>query len=275
MLYIKNKEMSLLSVLVMMVLFIQGQVFLSKPKLILDYKQGSFVPFFHDEFSIEKENSQIEDTTKNTGYFYSEIVRKKDDFGLAGLELELLGTAVGNTKDPIAFIKDLRVGKQGIYRLGSQIKGAQVIKIALGEVVLDVNGRKEILRLSRRALSWNSDSQGQAAIISVSADQVTVSRKGLFNQARNILNVLPALKFKPYYEANKVSGLMIEGIAQDSIIAAAGIQNKDVVRTVNNQKINTYQKALQVLSKVRNQSEINVDVLREGKVKNLRYRVIS
>ena len=274
MLYIKNKEMSLLSVLVMMVLFIQGQVFLSKPKLILDYKQGLFVPFFHDEFSIEKENSQIEDNT-NTGYFYSEIVREKDDFGLAGLELELLGTAVGNIKDPIAFIKDLRVGKQGIYRLGSQIKGAQVIKIALGEVVLDVNGRKEILKLSRRALSWNSDSQGQAAIISISADQVTVSRKGLFNQARNILNVLPALKFKPYYEANKVSGLMIEGIAQDSIIAAAGIQNKDVVRTVNNQKIDTYQKALQVLSKARNQSEINVDLLREGKVKSLRYRVIS
>ena len=274
MLYIKNKEMSLLSVLVMMVLFIQGQVFLSKPRLILDYKQGLFVPSFQDELSIEKENNRIEDNT-NTGYFYSETVRENDDLGLAGLELELLGTAVGNIKDPIAFIKDLRVGKQGIYRLGSQIKGAQVIKIALGEVVLDVNGRKEILKLSRRALSWNSDSQGQAAIISISADQVTVSRKGLFNQARNILNVLPELKFKPYYEANKVSGLMIEGIAQDSIIAAAGIQNKDVVRTVNNQRINTYQKALQVLSKARNQSEINVDLLREGKVKSLRYRVIS
>lgn len=274
MLYIKNKEMSLLSVLVMMVLFIQGQVFLSKPKLILDYKQGFFVPFFQDELSVEKENNRIEDNT-NTGYFYSDIVRENDDLGLAGLELELLGTAVGNIKDPIAFIKDIRVAKQGIYRLGSQIKGARVIKIALGEVVLDVNGREETLRLSRRALSWNSDSQGQAAIISISADQVTVSRKGLFNQARNIISILPTLKFKPYYEANKVSGLMIEGIAKDSIIAAAGIQNKDVVRTVNNQKINTYQKALQVLSKARNQSEINVDLLREGKVKSLRYRVVS
>lgn len=274
MLYIKNKEMSLLSVLVMMVLFIQGQVFLSKPKLILGYRQGLFVPSFQDEFSIEKENSRIEDNT-NTGYFYSEIVRENKDPGLVGMELELLGTAVGNIKDPIAFIKDMRVGKQGIYRLGSQIKGALVIKIALGEVVLDLNGRKEILRLSRRALSWDKDAREQAAIISISADQVTVSRKGLFNQARNILNVLPELKFKPYYEANKVSGLMIEGITPDSIIAAAGIQNKDVVRTVNNQKINTYQKALQVLSKARNQSEINVDLLREGKVKNIRYRVVS
>ncbi|MEK6567168.1 MAG: PDZ domain-containing protein [Candidatus Omnitrophota bacterium] len=274
MLYIKNKEMSLLSLLVMMVLFIQGQVFLSKPKLILDYKRGLFVPSFQDEFSIEKENSRIEDNT-NTGYSYSEIVRENKDPGLVGMELELLGTAVGNIKDPIAFIKDMRVGKQGIYRLGSQIKGALVIKIALGEVVLDLNGRKETLRLSRRALSWDKDAREQAAIISISADQVTVSRKGLFNQARNILNVLPELKYKPYYEANKVSGLMIEGITQDSIIAAAGIQNKDVVRTVNNQKINTYQKALQVLSKARNQSEINVDLLREGKVKNIRYRVVS
>ena len=142
MLYIKNKEMSLLSVLVMMVLFIQGQVFLSKPKLILDYKQGLFVSSFQDELSIEKENSRIEDNT-NTGYFYSEIVRENKDPGLVGMELELLGTAVGNIKDPIAFIKDTRVGKQGIYRLGSQIKGAQVIKIALGEVVLDVNAARK------------------------------------------------------------------------------------------------------------------------------------
>lgn len=271
MIYIKNKEMSLLSMLVMTVLFVQGQVFWSKPKLILG-KQDLFAPFSRDNFGAEKENIRIEN---KAGYSYPEIVRVKDNPGLAGLELELLGTVVGNIKDPIAFIKDLRAGKQGIYRLGGVVKGAQVIKITLGEVILDINGRKEILRLSRRALSWGKREEELEAIVSISADQVIVSRKGLLNQARNIMNVLPKLKFKPYYEANKVSGLMIEGITRDSIIAAAGIQNKDVIKTVNNQKINTYQKALQVLSKARNQSEINVDILREGQVKNLCYRITN
>lgn len=272
MLYIKNKERSLLSMLIVMVVYVQGQVFFSKPKLILDDRQDLFAALSRGGLNAEKENSRVEN---NAGYPSVEMVREKDSFRLASLELELLGTAVGNSKDPIAFIKDLKIGKQGIYKLGSLVKGARVIKIALGEVVLDINGQNETLRLSRRALSWTKREEELEAIISISDDQVTVSRKGLFNQARNIVSILPKLKFKPYYEANKVSGLMIEGIAQDSIIAAAGIRNKDVVKTVNNQKITTYQKALQVLSKARNQSEINVDLVREGKAKSVCYRITS
>ena len=187
------------------------------------------------------------------------------------LQLELLGTAIGNTKDPIAFIKDLESSKQGIYRLGSEIKDAKVVKIVLGEVTLDRNGKQEILKMSKRARVWSG--LDDSIIVSKSHDAITVSRKGLISQAGRIMNMVPTLKIKPYYEGKNAAGLMVEGIGDDSLIKQAGIRNRDVIKTVNGQTINSYQQALQVAAKVKNQSEISVNILRDGKLQNLSYRI--
>lgn len=270
MIYIKNKERSLLGVLALLVMLVQAQIFLSRPKLIPDRTWGLFAPFPEGSFVSEESSTRI---GGRVGYFYPEASGKNNSLGPVDLELELLGTVVGSGKDPLAFIKDTRAGKQGIYRLGAMVSAARVIKISVGEVILDIGGRQEILRLGRRGLSLTKPDEDMEAIISISSDRVTLSRRGLLNQAADILNLVPALKFRPYYEADKVCGLMIEGVSGDSLIAAAGIRNRDVLRTVNDQRIDSYQKALQVLSKVRNKSEISVDLLRDGKVKNLSYHI--
>jgi len=61
------------------------------------------------------------------------------DVALA-LRLELVGTAACNTKDPIAFIKDLDTNKEGIYKAGNLINDARIVRIAKGIVELDVRG---------------------------------------------------------------------------------------------------------------------------------------
>jgi type II secretory pathway component PulC len=261
----KNKELFLLGILVTMVALIEGQAFLFKPKIAID-RQGLFEPFSRDVPRADSYSPQVSAAT---------LEKKENPPAARGPELELLGTAVGNTKDPIAFIKDLTTGKQGIRRIGSVIGDARIIEITFGEVILDVKGKRESLRLSKRALSWAKAEEETGAIISMSAGEVIVSRKGIRDEMDTIMNTLPQLRVKPYYEAGGVSGLMIEGVARDSIIAAAGIKNKDVVRAVNNQKIDSYQKALQVLYKAKGQSEINIDLLRDGQAANLCYRITN
>ena len=56
------------------------------------------------------------------------------------LKAELLGIAIGSEKEPIAFIKDLKTGKQKIYRQGKYIQGAKLIEIAGGRVVVEKDG---------------------------------------------------------------------------------------------------------------------------------------
>jgi type II secretion system protein C len=263
----RNKRMwLLLSILISAVMLVEGRAVLSKPKITLAKNS-----LFEEELS-KRITSGLRD---NFGNDLNMAAIKEEKVETKDLELELLGTAISNIKDPIAFIKDLKLNKQGIYRLGSVIRDARVINIVMGEVVLDIKGKRQTLRLSKRGIAWAKHNENNPLIISASSGRVVVSRKGLIAEAGNILNTLPKLKIKPYYEADKVSGMMVEGIPKDSIIAAAGILNKDIVKTVNNQKIDSYQKALQVLTKVKNQPEIKVNLLREGQIKDLCYYIAN
>jgi type II secretion system protein C len=254
-------------------MLVEGWTFLSKPKIIVNKNC-----LFEQEL-VRGITSILEDDSsgrKNEGLRLKDIkdggsnLRQDEE---QKLELELLGTAIGSTKDPIAFIKDLTSNKQGIYRLGNVIREAKVVKIRMGEVTLDLNGKTETLKLSKRAIAWAKIDKEGAAIVSVSADQRVVSRAGLLTESDNILKNIRNIKIKPYYEAEKVAGMMVEGVTEGSIITAAGIHNRDIIKTVNNQKIDSYQKALQVFSKLRNQSEIKVSLLRGGEAKTLSYRL--
>lgn len=188
-------------------------------------------------------------------------------------KLELLGTAIGSIKDPIAYIKDLETNKQGIFKLGSKIKEATVRKIVMGEVVLEINGKTETLRLTKHSGALAKADDKNSAILYLSDDKILVNRKILSRKSANVFETFSSVKIKPYYASKEVSGMIVDGIPQNSIIASAGIKNKDIVTAVNGQKISSYQKALQILTKIKGQSEIKVSLLRDGRVKNLNYRV--
>lgn len=196
----------------------------------------------------------------------------------AGIEdesykLELLGTAIGSIKDPIAYIKDLETNKQGIYKLGSKIKEATVIKIVMGEAVLERDGKTETLRLSKHAGVLAKVDDKNSAILYLSDDKILVNRKILSRKAANVFESFSSVKIKPFYASKEVSGMIVDGIPQNSIIASAGIKNNDIVTAVNGQKICSYQNALQILTKIKSQSEIKVSLLRNGQVKKLSYRM--
>jgi type II secretion system protein C len=188
------------------------------------------------------------------------------------LDLELVGTAVGNAKDPSAFIKDIETGKQGIYKLGNLIHEAKVTKIVMGKVVLDLKGKEQILVMNSNGKNWAHLDDSDPGIISISGDQILVNRKGLASESGKIIRELKKVRISPYIESLKVAGLRVEGVNPDSILAAAGIRNSDVVTTVNSQKIDSYQKALQVLNKAKSQAEIKVSVLRDGQPQLLCYK---
>jgi type II secretion system protein C len=188
------------------------------------------------------------------------------------LKLELIGTAIGNTKDPSAFIKDLDSGKQSIYKLGSRIREAKVVNIALGRVVLDVKGKEQILTMSERGKAWAHLDDTVPSMITLSGDQMVVNKSRLASESGRIIRDLKQVKVSPYSDSKKITGLKVEGLTENNILTAAGIQNKDVVTMVNSQKVDSYQKALQVLVKAKGQNEIKVNVLRDGQPQLLSYK---
>ncbi|MGE5308016.1 MAG: hypothetical protein ACM3OC_02930 [Deltaproteobacteria bacterium] len=186
------------------------------------------------------------------------------------LELELLGT-ITECKSPSAFIKDLRSGSRGIYRIGSQLQGASIVKIVKKAVVFDVDGRRQVIGIA--GSKQGAGEAGGAFVEEVSPDTMVVRAGEMKREQKEIMDDLKRVRIKPNYEGRRVNGLRVEGIPQGSVITCAGIRNNDIIKEVNDQKIDSYQKALQVLVKARKQQAIRVSLVREGATRHLSYTI--
>lgn len=256
-----NTKTIIIAIAAVLILALQITVLCCRPKIVFQIQTA-------DRAEILTGNSAQAVTEKTVPDVALE--RTVPALSLA-LRLELIGTAVGNAKDPIAFIKDLDTNKQGIYKIGHMIGDARVVRIAKGVVDLDVNGIPMSIGVKDRTSVASAGESG--AIVSVHGDEIVMSRMKLFKEAGSIITTAKKMKIQPYSQADQVLGMKVEGVDKGSLIEQAGIKDKDVLTTINNQKIDSYQKALQVFKKVRKSSEIKITLLREGKLKQLCYKI--
>jgi type II secretory pathway component PulC len=66
------------------------------------------------------------------------------------LNLTLNGTITGGDQDARAIIVDGKTNQEDIYYLGDAVQGALIRKIERGQVVLEINGKREVLLIKER-----------------------------------------------------------------------------------------------------------------------------
>jgi len=82
-------------------------------------------------------------------------------------------------------------------------------------------------------------------------------------------NVLRKATIEPYVRNGRPQGLKITGLEENPLTAMVGLRNGDVIQTVNGQTLTNKQKAFQVIQKAKSQSKLNIQLLRDGKAKEL------
>ena len=80
-----------------------------------------------------------------------------DDLAETKLHLVLLGTVTGGKDDARAIIRDEKTKLEDLYQAGSELQGAVISRISRGKVVLQLNGREEILTIK----DPENENQGQ------------------------------------------------------------------------------------------------------------------
>jgi type II secretory pathway component PulC len=80
-----------------------------------------------------------------------------DDLAETKLRLVLLGTVTGGKDDARAIIRDETTKLEDLYQAGSEVQGAVISRISRGKVVLQLNGREEILTIK----DPENENQGQ------------------------------------------------------------------------------------------------------------------
>lgn len=179
----------------------------------------------------------------------------------------LLGTVSGGRiTQPWAYIEEegstTSQGKR--YKLQEKLSdGSRIIKISRAEVVLEKNGKQEILILEGPRI--------REPIVSVSSTHKVVNKNAAIAKVGSLSNTLRLLEAKSRFNTAGIPGFIVDGVAKSSILDLAGLKNGDLIRSVNGQELTTMQKAIQIMCKVRNQSQVNVELLRSNRLMKLKY----
>jgi general secretion pathway protein C len=191
----------------------------------------------------------------------------------SNLNAKLLGTVAGSPEYAYAVIQlnnDINV-----YRVKDSIGGAIVLAIERKKVILLHNGAKEELTM------YEEGNQGVEGMISTGENNIQrigqssyVIPESQFRQAtQNMGELLTQARVVPNIEGNRINGYRIFAITPGSIYANIGLQDGDIIHSVNGIQVTTPESALQLFQQLQNEKRFTVNINRNGQPMTLNYTV--
>ena len=77
----------------------------------------------------------------------------------------------------------------------------------------------------------------------------------------------------PHEENGQVVGVKLYGIRRNSLLGKLGLQNGDLLRTINGFEMSSPDTALEAYSRLRSASNLSVAVTRRGRPMNIDYDI--
>jgi type II secretion system protein C len=92
-------------------------------------------------------------------------------------------------------------------------------------------------------------------------------------QPQNLQRALMQAAALPAIENGKVVGFRFSHIDEDSIYAKAGVQNGDVFTHLNGTPLNNAASAVRLLNSLRDEPNVEIELIRNGAPKKMQLRV--
>lgn len=167
-----------------------------------------------------------------------------------------------------------------IYRVGDEIEGAEIIRIEPRRVVIRRNGNTEAINLEIPKVesevvkkTLRKATIGRNGIGRVGENDRIVSQQTLRQQLNNLPRLLRQAKAIPHSVNGENQGFKVVEIQEGSIFQDLGLQQEDVIRSVNGTPIRTAEDALNAYRKLRTSNSFQLDLLRSGRSMTLNLSV--
>jgi general secretion pathway protein C len=212
---------------------------------------------------------------------------------ITGLPLQLLATNVGATpEESYATIINTDSQKQGAFTIDDQMPGAtgHIKAIHYKFVDFENNGRMERLVLQGATVpttpatvaettppTGEPGDEIQAAVDNgiKKIDETTYEiEKGLVDKVLlNPMAVVKGARVVPAMKNGKPEGFKLYAIRPTSAFAKLGLTNGDTLTSINGFELNSADKALEVYTKLREATSLELEVNRRGKPVTLKYTI--
>jgi general secretion pathway protein C len=203
------------------------------------------------------------------------------------LRVRLLGTLVNEASEEwsVASVQDVATLKGATYMLHDHIQGAEVVGIERLRVVIINNNRREFIDGTAGdgtavavvpPVHSDQPPPGQAlgaGVKLVSDNTYEIPRAEIDKTLANLNDVAMQARIVPAFKDGKAQGFKLFSIRPDSIYTQIGIQNGDVIQRINGYDLNSPEKALEIYSKLKESSRIDIEVERNGASVKKTYNV--
>jgi general secretion pathway protein C len=205
-----------------------------------------------------------------TGMIYADTLREPSIS-----HLELKGTLFTQSINPLAIVENTKNNQILMYEIGDNIEGLELLAINRGEIVLAFSKRKYTLSFPQGPVSevfdlpesgnwFNITRQGDTII----TDSATVKRALL-----RAPQILKGIKAGPYSENGSVSGVAITKLEETGILNEIGIEQGDIIKSVNGLTLNSPYQIFNAYRRLRNKDKLKIDIIRKGRPITLTYIV--
>ena len=187
------------------------------------------------------------------------------------LKLKLWGTVIGGDNQTYAVIESDRAS-QNLYRMGDTIQNATIKMILREKVVLNVNGRDEILEMEKRLTATGAKPKRSRTAVSAPRN-IAIKRSQIEGAVQNPNQLLKEIKIRPHFQKGKLDGLTITAIKPDSIFRKMGLVSGDILTRVDGEKIESMNDALKFYETIKSASTVKLDIKRRGRMQTIEYNI--
>ena len=199
------------------------------------------------------------------------------------LKLILWGTVTGPGGYAYAVIEDSKAKSQGLYRINDSIQDATLSHIFREKVVLNVNGKNEVLaieefRLARKGKPSPTRTPPAAAPAdgqrkTEDGENIHIQHSKIEEAVQNVNQLMKQVRIRPHFTDGNPDGLRVTGIRPDSIFAEMGLKSGDIITGVDDQQIESLDDALKFYNSLKSGANVKLQIRRKGSPNTIDYTI--
>ena len=160
-------------------------------------------------------------------------------------------------------------GKQNLYRVGDNILKAHIKVILREKIILNVNGKDEILEIEK--LSSNVKSKPKSTRRHEISRSIHIKRSQIHNATQNLSQLMQQVNIRAHFESGKSSGMTLSRIKPNSIFEEMGLKNGDTIIGANGKQVLSVDHAIKLYENLKSSNNIKLKIKRKGKIQTIDY----
>src|SRR5271166_957886 len=211
------------------------------------------------------------------------------------LNIRLLGTSHLTQSRPFAIIENERTARQALYRQGDEIEDVgRLLGVEKTRIIVEHQGQRVAVEIPQDAMEAPSEvSQptpnpadsdeppevpGQAptpvgGVHRLGLNRYQVDRSTVDSNLQNMSQLFTQMRAIPNIQNGKSNGFALSEIQPGSLFSQMGLRDGDLVTTISGQDLSDPTQAIAMLNQLRNQQNIQIGVVRNGRPLMLNYSI--